>query len=162
MNLHDCLPHFNLSCVLQVTTPTKEFVESEVALAMAQIVEQQAALLSAQQAKFEQMNADRIEQETQLGKAAQALNTQVMTLRESLKNVASKMKGGGDGGDNNSVCPDDDGCTPNIVADGLDLMLSAASGDVKIESEQCGSISVCALSQSIAALSSAVAELGEL
>ena len=149
-----------------VTAPTKEFVESEVALAMAKLVKEQGALLLAQEGKFQQMNADRVEQEAQLGKAAQALNTQVLALRESLKGVASKIEGvagaSGSSSSNSNGCPNEDGCAPNIVANGADLTLAAASGDVMIESEQCGSISVCELSQSIAALTTAIADFGEL
>jgi hypothetical protein len=117
--------------------------------------------LAAQQTQFEQMNADRVEEETQLGNAAQALNDQVLALRENLKSIANKLAGVTGGGDGKNLCPAG-GCTPTILADGSDLTLSAASGDVKIESEQCGSVSVCAMSQSVSALAIAIANLGEL
>lgn len=156
-----------------VNTATKDFVESEIALAMAQIVEQQAALLAAQQTKFEQLNAERIQEEAQLANAAQELTAQVMVLHESLKNVALKVQsvadagtgdgdGDGDGNGNDSSGCGNGKCKPEIVADGSDLTLSAASGDVTIESQQCGSVSVCAMSQSIAAVAKAIAELGDL
>ena len=152
-----------------VNTATKDFVESEIALAMAQIVEQQAALLAAQQTKFEQLNAERIQEEAQLANAAQELTAQVMVLHESLKNVALKVQsvadagtGDGDGDGNDSSGCGNGKCKPEIVADGSDLTLSAASGDVTIESQQCGSVSVCAMSQSIAAVAKAIAELGDL
>lgn len=152
-----------------VNTATKDFVESEIALAMAQIVEQQAALLAAQQTKFEQLNAERIQEEAQLANAAQELTAQVMVLHESLKNVALKVQsvadagtGDSDGNGNDSSGCGNGKCKPEIVADGSDLTLSAASGDVTIESQQCGSVSVCAMSQSIAAVAKAIAELGDL
>lgn len=152
-----------------VNTATKDFVESEIALAMAQIVEQQAALLAAQQTKFEQLNAERIQEEAQLANAAQELTAQVMVLHESLKNVALKVQsvadagtGDGDGNGNDSSGCGNGKCKPEIVADGSDLTLSAASGDVTIESQHCGSVSVCAMSQSIAAVAKAIAELGDL
>ena len=85
-----------------------------------------------------------------------------------MKSIGSKVggaikvgppEGAGAGGCSGGL----DACAPVLTADGADLTLSAAGGDVLVATAQCdGTVSVCAMSQSIMALGQLVTDLANL
>jgi hypothetical protein len=119
-------------------------------------------MLAEQDTKFELQIATRIEEEMQLGFAVDAIETQITELKVKMQTVARMLLPlTGSDPIPSSECDGGDGaCVPSVAAEGVDLMFSAASGDVSFVAKECGSVSLCSMSKRVAILASLLADMG--
>ena len=147
-----------------MNSATREYVEKEVQLAVTKVTDAYAARFQEQQNVIDSLNAERKAEEQQLATAVQVLQDGAAQLFQSLQLASEKAIGEDEGnvGDGGGANTCGGGCdpVPSVGADGTNLMLSAAGGDVMVESLQCGAVSVCELQQTVDNLAAAIEILG--
>ena len=135
-----------------VNSATADYVTSQVQLAITKLTD-------AYEAKIASINAERVAEEAQLTIAVQALQATAFELSESLQGAVRAAANEPAG--STATCSGSCDPVPSVSADGVDLLLSAAGGDVQMESLQCGMVSVCKLQQTVDKVVAAIDALGD-
>lgn len=135
-----------------VNNATLRYVTSQVQLAITKVTD-------AYEAKIAAINAERVAEEAQLTIAVQALQATAFELSESLQGAVRAAANEPAG--STATCGGSCDPVPSVSADGVDLLLSAAGGDVQMDSLQCGMVSVCKLQQTVDKVVAAIDALSD-
>ena len=75
-------------------------------------------------------------------------------VRQAIRDAIGRMPAAGNGnGNGGGDCMQDPAsCRPAVTADGMDLTISAAGGDIKFDSAVCGMVDPCDLVDVVRAL----------